>query len=118
MATSTTFDYCATSGIQVWTIGIGPEGRKVANELRYLATMPRYALSGDMASLVQKAAFTMVSGGLLKSKFILMTDETFMQNLCKNSEFFRSTIPNPMRNLAIKQMDSSFLLAFRGQDNV
>ena len=52
----------------MWTLGIGPEAKGASYQLKILATNPRYALSGDVETLVQKPVFTMLSGGLLKSK--------------------------------------------------
>ena len=56
------------SEISVFTMGIGPEGKKASIQLGALAKNPRYNMNGDVSSLIQKASFTMLSGGLLKCK--------------------------------------------------
>ena len=62
------------TGIKIWTFGIGPEGKKVSMELGYLASSPRYSINGDITGMIQKSTFTVVSGGLLKSEFILFAN--------------------------------------------
>ncbi|XP_066921742.1 uncharacterized protein [Clytia hemisphaerica] len=52
--------------IDVFTMGIGPEGKKASIQLRFLAKGPRFSFAGDVSGLVQKASFNMFSGGLLK----------------------------------------------------
>ena len=52
-------------------MGIGPEGKRASLQLKYLAKEPRYSFAGDVSSLIQKASFTMFSGGLLKCKLSL-----------------------------------------------
>ena len=56
-------------GVQLWTFGIGPEGLRVSKELTMLASSPRYAIAGGVTSLIQKQAFTSLSGGLMKSEY-------------------------------------------------
>lgn len=57
---------CKQIGVHVFTFGIGPEGKRSSKQLQILATSPRFAFAGDVTGLIQKASFTMFSGGLLK----------------------------------------------------
>ena len=56
---------CSFLGIKVWTMGIGPEGQKVAGEIKSVASSPEFAITGGLNALVQKAVFGQMTQSMI-----------------------------------------------------
>ena len=49
-------------------MGIGPEGQKVAGEIKSVASSPEFAITGGLNALVQKAVFGQMTQSMIKGQ--------------------------------------------------
>ena len=63
-------------------MGIGPEGQKVAGEIKSVSSSPEFAITGGLNALVQKAVFGQMTQSMIKGQWIQVQVNSALHHRC------------------------------------